>query len=186
MSTPTEQAAADGQRAWPHRFQASAVLGTSAAEVFALLDDPHALASHMGESSWMMAGSRMSIETDAAGGRAVGSHIRMCGRVLGLKLSLDEVVVERAPPYRKTWQTVGSPRLLVIGAYRMGFEIDSAGERACRLTVFIDYELAESPLGRALGRTYARWCTRQMVDDAQRRFAAPPVGAEPSPIRADT
>ena len=44
----------------------------------------------------------------------------MNGRILGLKLSLDEVVTERDPPARKVWETVGVPRLLVIGPYRMG------------------------------------------------------------------
>ena len=43
----------------------------------AYLDDPKALAAHMGESSMMMAGSRMSINVDADGGRVVGSKIRM-------------------------------------------------------------------------------------------------------------
>lgn len=30
-------------------------------------------------------------------------------------------MVERQPPWRTVWETVGTPRLLVIGGYRMGF-----------------------------------------------------------------
>lgn len=65
------------------------------------------------------------------------------------------------------------PRLLVVGAYRMGFDIESR-PGGSRLRVFIDYALPERMrwLGWLLGAYYARWCTRQMVDDAERQFAA--------------
>lgn len=38
----------------------------------------------MGESSMMMAGSRMSIDVDADGARVVGSKIRMQGRLMSM------------------------------------------------------------------------------------------------------
>jgi hypothetical protein len=87
----------------------------------------------------------------------------MTGRVLGMNLALDEVVTERTPPRRKVWETVGEPRLLVIGAYRMEFEI-TPEDGASRLVVFIDYRLPSRGwargLGLLLGRAYAAWCTR--------------------------
>ena len=52
--------------------------------VFAHMDDPKAMAAHMGESSMMMMGSRMSIEVDAGGGRVIGSKIRMHGSMMGI------------------------------------------------------------------------------------------------------
>lgn len=73
------------------------------------------------------------------GGRALGSKVRMQGRVLGMTLCLDEVVTERQPPLRKAWQTVDA-KLLVIGQYRLGFEISPNGNRSA-LRVFIDYDL---------------------------------------------
>lgn len=114
---------------------------------------------------------------DERRGQSVGSHIRVSGRVFGLELSLDEVVTEREPPNRKSWETVGSPRLLVIGPYRMGLEV-TPRDGGSRLRVFIDYALPapwpERWLGRAFGRYYARWCTQTMVDDAVRQFASAP------------
>jgi hypothetical protein len=94
----------------------------------------------MNESSWMMGGGRMVVEADDANGQAVGSLIRLSGRVFGLLLYLDEVVTRRDPPFDKVWATVGAPRLVVIGAYRMGVHItpDKGGSR---LSVFIDYDL---------------------------------------------
>ena len=117
----------------------------------------------------------MSIDVDAGRGQRIGSQIRMSGRVLGILLSLDEVVVEREPSSRKAWETVGEPRLLVIGPHRMGFTVlpDTSGSR---LEVFIDYDLPKGPVSRRLGRLfggfYARWCTRRMVDDAVTHFRA--------------
>ena len=121
----------------------------------------------------------MSIDIDAGRGQRIGSHIRMAGRVLGIPLSLDEVVVEREPSFRKAWETIGEPRLLVIGPYRMGFTVqpDASGSR---LEVFIDYDLPKGPLsrrlGRLFGRFYARWCIRRMVDDAVTHFRAESAG----------
>jgi hypothetical protein len=129
----------------------------------------------MSESSWMMGGGKMTIELDAPKGQAVGSMIRLRGRVLGLTLGVDEAVTERVAPVRKVWQTVGEPRLLVMGPYTMGFEISGDGGGS-RLRVFIDYVLPRSRpahlLGLLFGGFCARWCTRQMVLDAAGFFAA--------------
>ena len=157
-------------------FEASAFVAAPSDIVFAYADDPARLSSHMSESSWMMGGGRMETELDAGRGQTVGSRISLSGRVFGVNLSLDEVVIERVPPQRKAWQTTGSPRLLVIGHYRMGFEITSQANGSL-LHVYIDYSLPKDVpahwLGLLLGRYYARWCTRRMLADAEKHFAVP-------------
>jgi hypothetical protein len=67
----------------------------------------------------MMMGGRMTYAFDAAGGRAVGSVIKMGGSFLGIRLAVEEVVIERQPPHHKAWETVGQPRMIVISRYRM-------------------------------------------------------------------
>lgn len=123
----------------------------------------------MTRPSAMMLGGSMQYRLDALQGRAVGSVIRMEGRVLGLRLCIVEVVTERDPPHRKVWNTVGEPRLLVFGAYRLGFELAREGQGS-RLRCFIDYDLPRPPVGRFLGRlgahVYARWCLSRMVAEA--------------------
>ena len=115
----------------------------------------------------------MAIEFDASVGRAVGAIIRLRGRVLGIPLSVEEIVTERKPPLRKVWETTGRPQLLVIGPYRMGYEI-TPKDKASLLRVFIDYALPDGQfsrlLGALVGNFYARWCTRRMADDAARHF----------------
>jgi len=159
--------------ALPFHFDCSVVVDAPAETVFSRLDDPRLLSAHMSSSSWMMAGSRMALELDASQGRAVGASIRMGGRVLGIALSLEEIVTERNPPRRKAWETTETPRLLVIGHYRMGYEVTPQGNSSL-LRVFIDYALPEAGLSRWLGRMfggdYARWCTQRMAGDAQEYF----------------
>jgi hypothetical protein len=84
-------------------------------------------------------------------------------------------VTEHAAPYRKTWETIGRPHLLVIGHYQMGFELSP--ERAgSSLRVFITYALPEQGWERWLGilfaNYYARWCTNRMLSDTARHFRA--------------
>ena len=160
------------QQRFTFHHETHAILRTSVEAAFEHLDDFKKLSAHMERPSAMMLGSRMEICTDDSGGRSVGSHVRMNGQVMGIPVSLEEVVVEREPPLRKAWETVDA-QLLVIGPYRLGFELERRGE-ACNLRVFIDYDWPKRGLGRfaatLFAKGYARWCTQQMVDDAAKRF----------------
>lgn len=164
---------AEAPQVLPLHDESEAEVPASADSVFALVDDHARLSAHMSQPSWRMGGARMDTIVDDGQGQRVGSHIRMTARVLGLRLSLDEVITEREPPTRKAWETVGTPRLLVIGSYRMGFEITPRGNR-CLLRVFIDYAWPDRWPNRWLGRMfagyYARWCTKTMVNDAVRQL----------------
>jgi len=157
-----------------YHYESTAIVRSPVNQAFAYIDDPTRLSSHMSESSWKMGGGRMEVVLDQGRGQKVGSQIRLIGRVFGIELLVDEVVVERDPPHRKVWETTGSPKLLVIGPYRMGFDL-STNENGLMLRVFIDYALPERAparwLGRLFGKYYARWCTQQMVDDAVKHFA---------------
>jgi hypothetical protein len=156
-------------------------VNTSPAILFEHLDDARRLGGHMETPSWRTLGSAMRYSFDQHEGREVGSVITLTGQIVGAPLYLEEVVRERLPPGRKSWETIGQPRLIVIGGYRMGFDIepDASGSK---LRIFIEYELGglrPGWLARMLGRWYARWCVSQMAKDAQARFAsgASAVGA---------
>ena len=139
----------------------------------------------------MMGGGRMHVRTDGLGGRALGSRIRIRGRALGVRLFAEEIVTVHDAPRRKVWATFGDVRLLVIGPYRMGFEIEPQGTGS-RLRVFIDYARPGAGisrwLGRLLGSWYAQWCTNRMLKDAVAAFAMAgspsatgrPIGSAPA------
>lgn len=157
-----------------HRYADTATIAAPAAALFDYLDDPRRLGAHMSRPSWRMLGATMAYQLDAAGGRAVDSHIRLSGRLLGLRLFVDEVVTIHDVPARKVWRTVGRTRLLVVGDYEMGFEITPSGA-ASQLRIFISWSLPHGPawlLGWLLGGPYARWCVTRMKADAARHFAS--------------
>ncbi|MBI1892476.1 MAG: SRPBCC family protein [Burkholderiales bacterium] len=145
----------------------------SQSDVFSFLDEHRNLSSHMSASSWRMGGGKMETSVDQGGGKCVGSKIRLAGRVLGIVLSVEEVVTRHVPPRSKEWATIGRPNLLIIDSYRMGFDVVPKGAESI-LRVFIDYDLPKEGfprlLGYLLGRYYAQWCTRQMAEDAAKHF----------------
>lgn len=155
-------------------YEESASVASSPGELFNYADDHSHFSAHMNKTSWMMAGGKMQTETDEGKGQKVGSHISMSGKVLGVNLFLDEVVIKHEPPKLKVWETVGSPQLLVIGPYEMGLEIKPEDGKS-RLKVYIDYELPHGVkthwLGRLFGNMYAKWCVRQMVKGTETHFS---------------
>lgn len=159
-------------RIYNSHLEAVVHLYTDAQTAFNYLDDHERLAAHMTSSSSMMAGGSMAFAFDEARGRMVGSIISMTGNVFGIALAAQEQITERAPPLRKAWETTGTPHLLVIGKYRMGFELIPAND-GFELRVFIDYSLPTGfarLLGLFAGRGYARWCVNAMARDAEKHF----------------
>ena len=164
--------------------EATVRIESAAETLFAYLDDHRHLGAHMSESSWMMLGSKMDYEFDAAEARSVGSRFGFHGKMLGISLSVEQEVAIRTPPKLKVWETIGAPNLWVIGRYRMGFEIvPTAG--ASLLRVFIDYDLPEAAPARWLGlvfaNAYARWCTSRMANDAASYFEKSRARSDASP-----
>lgn len=152
-------------------YHEDALISGSPEKVFAYLDDHARLSSHMSKSSWMMGGGRMETTIDEGNGQKIGSHIRLSGKAFGISIALDEVVTRYEPPRTKIWETVGSPKLLVIGHYRLGIEI-TPHNGTSELRVFIDYDFPATNawLGYLFGKTYAKWCVRQMLYGVQGHF----------------
>lgn len=158
----------------PYRQRATGRVAATRTAVFAYLDDHARLVKHMDTPNWRMGWGRMSTTSDAAEGRAVGSRLCVSGRVFGVALAVEEVVEVREPPVRKVWATLGEPRLLVIGPYRMRFELKEIAQEVpvTDLVVEIEYALPDRGgprlLARLLAQPYATWCTTRMVDDARK------------------
>ena len=158
---------------FPFHYEIVVTLNVPPETAFEYLDDFQKLSGHMQRSSSMMIGMKMTVTTDSLHGRAVGSRVRMEGKMLGIRFLLEERIIKRDPPTSKIWQTMTS-HLLVIGQYRLGFALAPSGDSAL-LHVFIDYELPHGGfprwLGRLFGRKYAKWCVDRMANDAVAYFS---------------
>jgi len=92
----------EDQRTYRHRIAEAVQVRAAPSALFDHLDDHESLASHMMQSSSMMAGGAMTFTFDAGRGRTLGSRIGMTGKFLGLALEMSEVVTEREPPCQKS------------------------------------------------------------------------------------
>jgi hypothetical protein len=158
----------------PYRKEAAVVVAAPREQVFAYIDEAAHMAGHMDRPTWMMGGGHMELRTDACRGHRVGSRMTLNGRAFGIPLGVETVVVERRAPALKQWETVGEPRLIVIGRYRITITIDRA-PRQSRIAIRIDYDLPRSRRGRIakwLAGIYALWCVRQMSTDLVSAFEA--------------
>lgn len=84
----------------------------------------------------------MGIELDADKGRAKDSCIRLRDRGIEVPVSVEEVVTENEPLFRKVGETMGILKLEVIGHYKVGFEITPQGTFSL-LRVFMNYNMSE-------------------------------------------
>lgn len=152
-------------------FEKTLLIPASPEEIFSYADNHSNFSAHMNQSSWMTGGGSMVTSTDEGHGQQIGSHIQMAGKAFGISLFLDEKVIDRRPPSVKIWETVGNLKLLVIGHYRMGFEIKSQGNDSL-LRVFIGYDLPDKHkwLSRLFGGFYAKWCVEQMTNGVYQHF----------------
>jgi hypothetical protein len=158
MSVAHEAQYGGRRQAHVRHHEASRPLVATPDMLFAHLDDQTRLAAHPAKPSAMMGGGRVTYALDAGRGMTEGSRITM-GAAFGLSLSVEEEATEREPAWRKAWRTVGTPRLLIIGAYAMGFRIEPA-QGGSRLTVWIDYALPHSRFGHMLGRLFFDYYVR--------------------------
>jgi hypothetical protein len=86
------------------------------------------------------------------------AHRERIVHVVGAPDFVNEVVVERAPPSHKTWRIEGPVRLIIMGAYAMGFDLVPERDGS-RLRVWISYETPAGVWGwlaRPLTALYAR------------------------------
>jgi hypothetical protein len=159
------------QKTYRRHYEDSVIIPTSAEKIFAFIDDHTRIVSHMNRPSLMMGGGRVNVLFDDGYGRKVGSHIRISGKAFGIAVFVDEVVTRYEPPYVKIWETVGTPKLLVIGHYRIKVEIEPR-ENGSLLRVSIDYDLPKTNawLGKLFGGRYAKWCVQRIIKDTQSFF----------------
>lgn len=154
-------------------YEESITISASPIAVFTYADDHKNFSSHMNKSSWMMGGGKMETHVDEGNGQKLSSHIKMHGKIFGVKLFLDEVITQYEPPNRKAWKTVGDINLLIIGYYTLGFTITTKEEKSL-LNVYIDYDLPNSffgyLLGLIFGELYAKWCVHQMITGVKEHF----------------
>lgn len=143
--------------------------------VFAHVDDLRNVGWHMRERAMALMGSRLDLEQLSDNATGIGARYRWHGRIAGLTVDLTEVVTEWVPNRRKTWETIGNPRIVLMSHYRMRLTV-SPLDHGTLLAFDIQYDPPRSFWGRMLGWLladwYSRWCFRRMCRDAKKALEA--------------
>jgi hypothetical protein len=138
---------------------------------FDYLDDLSKTGMHMSESSAMMMGSKLTLEHLPGPESGAGAKYRWFGKMMGLPLDFTVEVTKWIKNEEKTWETIGAPKMIILGWYRMRLmtEPDNAG--GTRTWLEIEYTPPEGLFYRFLSAVfapiYARWCVSKMLTDAK-------------------
>ena len=119
----------------------------------------------------MMMGGKMEMERLPGPEKGVGAGFRWTGRVLGFSLDFTETVTLWKENEKKVWETIGSPKLIILGWYRMRLVTEARGN-GTRASLQIEYAPPEGffykLLSKALAGWYADWCLSRMLGDTKK------------------
>lgn len=140
-------------------------------KVFAFLDDLSKTGMHMSERSMMMMGSKLELERLPGPEKGEGATFRWSGKVLGLPVNFTETVTRWKKNEEKVWETVGEPRMIILGWYRMRLTTEPK-KSGTSVLLEIQYEPPKGffykLLSAFLARQYAGWCLNQMLGDTKK------------------
>lgn len=151
-------------------YEESIFIPAPARNVFDYVDDHSRYYSHVIKFARLL-GGHMDLQMDESHGQSVGSHIRLSGKVFGRSLSLEEVITKREVPYIKTWETVGTPKFLIVGKYQYTVRVESK-DHGSFLNISFDF----SPPKKSgwfrlfLSNIYSKMCAGEMVKMTRNYF----------------
>ncbi len=139
--------------------------------VFQCLDNLGVTGMHMTQSSMMMMGSKLDLKflTDQHAG--LGTKYRWTGKMMGFRMDFTVEVTKWIPGEEKTWETIGTPQLIIYSWYRMHLLLTRfPGGTSAELS--ISYERPQGFFYRLLSFLFAdwycRWCLKNMLDDCKK------------------
>lgn len=144
-------------------------------DVFAFMDDLAKTGMHMTKRSWMMMGSKLTLEEISGKHKGVGSAFRWFGKMMGMEIDFTETVTEWKQDQSKKWETLDGAKIILFSWYQMGFEIELAPNGHCSdVTLWIKYKKPVGWFDRLLSfffaRFYCRWCLDSMLRDTKQHI----------------
>ena len=143
--------------------------------VFPFMDDLSKTGMHMSESSMMMAGSKLKLEHFSGPEKGVGAAYRWSGKMLGFELDFTVVVTKWIENFEKVWETIGTPKLIILGWYLMRLKTEPVTEGTLA-SLEIQYTRPDGFFYKFLSilfaRWYAEWCLARMMSDSKKALEA--------------
>ncbi len=152
--------------------QKTILIRASPEKVFEFMDDVRNMGMHMSRDSRAMMGSHLDLEMLSENTSGPGASYRWKGKVMGMTIDFTMVVTKWIKDIERVWETIGEPKVIVIGKYSMFLKLAPA-DGSTMTTLGISYEKPKDFFGKVLefflGKWYCNWCLNNMLHDAQSR-----------------
>lgn len=139
-------------------------------KVFTFMDDLSKTGIHMSQSSMMMMGSKLTLEQLEGPSKGVGATFHWSGKVMGMPIDITETVTKWIENKEKVWETIGSPKIIILGWYRMSLKTENVGESTLA-SLQIEYTKPNGWFYKILSfffaGWYSRWCLNNMLTDTR-------------------
>ena len=137
------------------------------------MDDLSKTGMHMSQSSMMMMGSKLTLEQLEGPSKGVGATFHWTGKVMGMPIDITETVTKWIENKEKVWETIGSPKIIILGWYRMSLKTEPAKEGTLA-SLQIEYTQPNGWFYKILSfffaGWYSRWCLNNMLNDTKKEF----------------
>jgi hypothetical protein len=145
----------------------------SAEAVFDFLDDISVTGMHMTESSMPTIGGKLKLEFLSTNRKGLNTRYRWTGKVLWMDMDFAVLVSRWIKNEEKTWETVGSTRMIINSWFRMELKIKGDKQQStARLS--ISYEMPKgifnNILSFLLADWYCKWCLKNMLNDTEKKL----------------
>src|SRR5689334_281254 len=141
----------------------SVLIHSAPEKVFIYMDNLGNTGMHMMESSAMMMGSKLQLEQLSKNRTGLDSKFRWYGKMMGLKMDFTVVVTKWIKSREKVWETVGKPKMIILGWYQMHLLLSSLGGGTLA-ELSISYTYPQHVFGKILAfffsRWYGNWCLK--------------------------
>lgn len=143
------------------------VIHAAQEDVFSFMDDLSKTGMHMSEKSMMMMGSKLALEHLSGPARGVGAVYHWHGKVMGMRIDITEKITTWIENREKIWETIGRPKIILLGWYRMILKT-SAVKEGTLTSLQIDFTPPEGFFYRILyslfSGWYCNWCLTNMLN----------------------
>ena len=120
----------------------------------------------MSENSMMMMGSKLTLEHLSGPERGVGAIFRWLGKIMGMEIDITERITTWIENREKVWETIGQPKIILLGWYRMILKT-SAVKEGTLTSLQIDFTPPSGFFYKILyflfSGWYCNWCLNNML-----------------------
>jgi len=137
------------------------------------MDDIGNTGMHMQESSAMMMGRQLKLESLSENRTGLNSKFRWFGEMLGFTMDFTVKVTKWIKDKEKIWETVGVSKMIILSWYQMHLVLSPYGQNT-KVELSITYT---KPLNFFFGIIalflapwYADWCLKNMLNDSKKNI----------------